>query len=48
MGRPRKTPNGGKNVTFYLPVEAIAYIKAHGGAEWIKNKVEKEKEEKND
>lgn len=48
MGRPRKTPNGGKNVTFYLPVEVIDYVKENGGAEWIRRKVKEEKGKNNE
>lgn len=44
-GRPRKTPQGGKAATFYLPVEVAEYVKEHGGAEWIRRKVKEEREE---
>lgn len=36
MGRPRNTAEGGKNVTFYLPVEVVTFIKKNGGARWIR------------
>ncbi len=46
-GRPRKTAEGGSAMTFYLPKEAQEYIRAHGGAKWIKAKIQEEKEKQN-
>jgi hypothetical protein len=38
VGRPRNTPEGGKNVLFYLPKAVIEYIKSQGGSSWIRRK----------
>ena len=38
MGRTRKTPEGGKNVLFYLPKAVVEYIKSRGGSTWIRRK----------
>ncbi|WP_304643981.1 hypothetical protein [uncultured Parasutterella sp.] len=46
-GRPRKTAAGGSAITFYLPKEAQEYIRAHGGAKWICEKIREEKEKNN-
>lgn len=46
-GRPRKTAAGGSPMTFYLPKEDQAYIRAHGGAQWIRKKIREEKEKEN-
>ncbi|WP_289172370.1 hypothetical protein [uncultured Parasutterella sp.] len=45
-GRPRKTTEGGAPMTFYLPREAQEYIRAHGGAKWICEKIKEEREKK--
>lgn len=37
-GWPRKTPEGGKSVLFYLPKTVIEYIKSQGGSSWIRRK----------
>lgn len=36
VGAPRKTSEGGQRVTFYLPREVAAWIRANGGARWIR------------
>lgn len=38
VGRPRNTPEGGKNVLFYLLKTVIEYIKSQGGSSWIRRK----------
>ena len=35
LGRPPKTPGGGKKGLIYLPVELIPKLKALGGSRWI-------------
>lgn len=39
MGRPRSTPQGGKNYTFYLSREVGETVKRLGGAKWITKKI---------
>lgn len=41
VGAPRKTPEGGQRVTFYLPKEVTAWIRENGGARWIRQQVYK-------
>lgn len=36
VGAPRKTPEGGQRVTFYLPKEVTAWIRGQGGSRWIR------------
>lgn len=50
MGRPRKTQEGGKNVTIYLPKKMAEKLKELGGSRWIVEKIIEElnKEEKHD
>lgn len=42
VGAPRKTPEGGQRVTFYLPKHIAVWIREHGGSRWIRERVEKE------
>lgn len=52
VGAPRKTPEGGHRVTFYLPREVTTWIRENGGARWIREQayrdMEKNKEAKNE
>lgn len=52
VGAPRKTPEGGQRVTFYLPREVAAWIRENGGARWIRQQaykaMEKKEETKNE
>lgn len=41
VGAPRKTPDGGQQVTFYLPREVTAWIRANGGSRWIRQQAYK-------
>ena len=36
VGSPRKTPEGGQRVTFYLPKEVAHWIRENGGERWIR------------
>lgn len=47
VGAPRKTPDGGQRVTFYLPKHIVTWIREHGGSKWIRERVEKEIENLN-
>lgn len=46
VGAPRKTPEGGRQVTFYLPREVAAWIRGNGGARWIREQAYKAMEKK--
>ena len=46
-GAPRKTPEGGMRVTFYLPKEMARWIRDNGGSSWIRNKVYEAMKEEN-
>lgn len=52
VGAPRKTPEGGQQVTFYLPRNVIAWIRENGGSCWIRQQaykaMEKKEETKNE
>mgnify|MGYP000683063388 CR=1 FL=1 len=48
VGAPRKTPEGGQRVTFYLPKHIIGWIRGKGGSKWIREQVEKEIKNEND
>lgn len=41
VGAPRKTPEGGQRVTFYLPKDVTAWIREQGGARWIRQQAYK-------
>ncbi len=41
VGAPRKTPEGGQRVTFYLPKEVAHWIRENGGARWIREQAYK-------
>lgn len=42
VGAPRKTPDGGMRVTFYLPKHIVAWIRENGGSKWIRERAEQE------
>jgi hypothetical protein len=46
-GRPPKTPNGGKQMSIYLPVELAAKFRALGGSAWLREQLEAAPEPKN-
>lgn len=46
VGAPKKTPEGGQRVTFYLPRDVAAWIRGHGGARWIRQQAYKAMEKK--
>lgn len=46
VGAPRKTPDGGQRVTFYLPRDVTAWIRDNGGARWIREQTYKAMEKK--
>jgi hypothetical protein len=46
VGAPRKTPDGGQQVTFYLPRNVIAWIRENGGSRWIRQQAYKAMEKK--
>lgn len=46
VGAPRKTPDGGQRVTFYLPRNIIAWIRENGGSHWIRQQAYKAMEKK--
>ncbi|WP_293705467.1 hypothetical protein [uncultured Parasutterella sp.] len=41
VGAPRKTPEGGQRVTFYLPKDVTALKREQGGARWIRQQAYK-------
>ncbi len=41
VGAPRKTPDGGQRVTFYLPRDVIVWIRENGGSRWIREQAYK-------
>ncbi|WP_337622111.1 hypothetical protein [Parasutterella sp.] len=46
VGAPRKTPDGGQRVTFYLPRDVTAWIRENGGSRWIRQQAYKAMEKK--
>lgn len=46
VGAPRKTPEGGQQVTFYLPRNVTAWIRENGGSRWIRQQAYKAMEKK--
>jgi hypothetical protein len=38
-GRPRQTPQGGKTVALYLPLELIEQYKKLGASKWVQQKI---------
>lgn len=46
-GAPRKTPDGGLRVTFYLPRQVADWVRSHGGAQWIRNRAFQEMSQSN-
>lgn len=41
-GRPKKTKEGGRNMTLYLNLKIAEKLKELGGAKWITKKVQEE------
>jgi len=46
VGAPRKTPDGGQRVTFYLPRDVAAWIREQGGSRWIRQQAYQAMEKK--